>query len=375
MRKIIILCQRFYDPHKKRRSIGGIQTYIHNFLTVAKKTNLEPIIVQYSDFDFCEDFEGIRIYGVDISKIKRITNRNKALQRKSVSLSQIGDLFLFATEELAFPTPKNKSIAIQHGISWDVPVQTKSSTLSNIMYSIVQAIKSYLRVRYISYTNVTVCVDYNYLNWYRTQVSHRDVYFVVIPNFSKVPHNADKSNHDGVNIIFARRLQWYRGTRIFAEAIKQILEKYNTVNVTIAGEGPDEAYLHKELDSFAKVSFIKYSSEESLEIHKDKDIAVVPTIGSEGTSLSLLEAMASGCATICTNVGGMTNIVIDQFNGLMVSPEISSLYDALEDLITDHDKRMSLAKNSKVIVEKAFSYELWEKRWIKLINRLINNEI
>lgn len=375
MRKIIILCQRFFDPQKGGYSIGGIQTYIYNILTVANKSNLKPIIVQYADKDYCECFEGVTIYGVDVRGIRRVTNRNKALKKKSLSLSQPGDLFLFATEELAFPTPNNKSIAIQHGVSWDIPTQKNPSKLSNIKYSLVQAIKSYLRIRYVSYTNVTVCVDYNYLNWYRTQVSHRDVCCVVIPNFSKTTQNNERLNHDGINIIFARRLQWYRGTRIFAEAIKSIVEKFYTVHVTIAGEGPDEDFLHKELDNYSNVSFIKYTSDESLEIHKDKDIAVVPTIGSEGTSLSLLEAMAAGCATICTNVGGMTNIVIDQYNGLMVSPEASSLYEALVDLITDENKRKQIANNAKKIVEKAFSYDLWEKRWIEIINKLLNNEI
>ena len=88
-----------------------------------------------------------------------------------------------------------------------------------------------------------------------------------------------------------------------------------------------------------------------------------------------MEAMAAGCATICTNVGGMTNIVIDQYNGLMVSPEASSLYEALVDLITDENKRKQIANNAKEIVEKAFSYDLWEKRWIEIINKLLNNEI
>ncbi|WP_420491566.1 glycosyltransferase [Neobacillus drentensis] len=53
-------------------------------------------------------------------------------------------------------------------------------------------------------------------------------------------------------------------------------------------------------------------------------------LGSEGTSLSLLEAMAAKCAEIATNVGGMTNIILDNYNGLIINPDESELYLALE---------------------------------------------
>lgn len=45
--------------------------------------------------------------------------------------------------------------------------------------------------------------------------------------------------------------------------------------------------------------------------------------------------MAAGCAVICTNVGGMTNIIIDGYNGLMINPDEDSLYKALDRLIED----------------------------------------
>ena len=40
------------------------------------------------------------------------------------------------------------------------------------------------------------------------------------------------------------------------------------------------------------------------EILSHMDIALIPTKGTEGTSLSCLEAMAAGCAVIASPVGG-----------------------------------------------------------------------
>ena len=97
------------------------------------------------------------------------------------------------------------------------------------------------------------------------------------------------------------------------------------------------------------------------------DIAVVPTLASEGTSLSLLEAMSAQCAVVCTNVGGMTNIVIDGYNGTMVNPDSGSLYEAIDALIVDADLRKKLADTAYKTAKEGFSFERWEASWIKVI--------
>lgn len=189
-----------------------------------------------------------------------------------------------------------------------------------------------------------VCVDYNYVNWYRSLESQRKVKLSVIPNFTAIPKCQIKPENGAVKIIFARRLVNYRGTRLFGVVAKRLSQEYGErVDITIAGEGPDKVWMEEKLNGCENVHFITYTSEESLTIHADKHIAVVPTTGSEGTSLSLLEAMSAHCAVVCTNVGGMTNIVLDHYNGLMINPEEGELYDALTTLIRDKAIRNQLA--------------------------------
>ena len=128
--------------------------------------------------------------------------------------------------------------------------------------------------------------------------------------------------------------------------------------------------MKSELEEFENVKFIRYESHESLEIHQDKDIAVIPTIGSEGTSLSLLEAMTAQCAVICTNVGGMTNIVLDNYNGLMINPDENSLYNAMKKLILDEKLRQKLSQRAYVTVKEGFSYDIWKEKWISVLKEL-----
>ncbi|MGR4357642.1 glycosyltransferase [Escherichia coli] len=83
--------------------------------------------------------------------------------------------------------------------------------------------------------------------------------------------------------------------------------------------GPEQ-YLVDELKKEYPNSVYQtsYKSEDSIHFHQQYDIAIVPSIGSEGTSLSLLEAMSAKCLVIATDIGGMTNIILDGFNGRMI---------------------------------------------------------
>lgn len=203
-------------------------------------------------------------------------------------------------------------------------------------------------------------------------VAYPKIDLKVIPNFSLIDDSIHyKTNNKLVKIIFARRLFVYRGTRIFASALKELLNLDYQIDVTIAGEGPDESYLRHMFADNTNVHFTKYDSSQSMDIHADKDIAIIPTIGSEGTSLSLLEAMASKCAVICTNVGGMTNIVLNRHNGLLINPNEKELLHSLVELIENENLRAQLAIEGFKTVNNAFSLDLWKTEWKQLFEEII----
>ena len=77
--------------------------------------------------------------------------------------------------------------------------------------------------------------------------------------------------------------------------------------------------------------------------------------------------MASGCAVIASNVGGMSNIIIDGYNGLLINPVQTELVEALEKLIKDASLRKYLSEKAYETVKSGFSYEKWRNKWLKLI--------
>ena len=68
------------------------------------------------------------------------------------------------------------------------------------------------------------------------------------------------------------------------------------------------------------VSFLGFKSrDELLELYNLADIFALASY-SEGLPRALIEAMASGCIPIVTNVGDAGAVVKDGFNGFLVSP-------------------------------------------------------
>ena len=137
------------------------------------------------------------------------------------------------------------------------------------------------------------------------------------------------ATHDKI-ILCPRRLEKKNGVRFFAEAAVEVLRRgqRNCVFV-IAGNftGPkadsDEQVVNDLIfnSGFAS-NFRLLGRVENSEIpglYAAADFVVMPSL-LEATSLSAMEAMASGKAVLSTNVGGLPFLVRDGENGILVPP-------------------------------------------------------
>ncbi|EIF6174297.1 glycosyltransferase family 4 protein [Clostridium perfringens] len=371
--KLYIMNYGYLDMDGNEYSLGGVDTYISMLVEVAKEMNIDSIVYQFANRDFIINLKNTTVVGVKIDNNWSLRKKKKILfnsLKKDFNAKE--DVLIFATDYINVKNNFNRVICIQHGVAWDIQRKKQTCNLLNKLYIFKAALGAYIKSIRYDYSKVLVCVDYNFLNWYRTQVARirQDIY--VIPNAAKCNENYIKDDNNIVKIIFARRLYEYRGTRIFIDSITKILEEFNNIQITIAGEGPDKEYMKEKLKNYDNVSFIKYNANESIKIHSKHDIAIVPTTGSEGTSLSLLEAMSSSCAVITTNIGGLTNIIINNYNGLLISPNSSELYIAIRELIVNENLRKRLSKNARDSVELGFNFEVWKESWKKVIQNTIS---
>lgn len=378
MKKLVILTPSFWDSANKKLKIGGLETYIKLLSSLGINNGYNIIIYQ---FDNVKSSIKIEHENMVINSMPYSTSSNqKIFDQIFLEHNSKDTIFIIATDQMDIKSKSDNVISIQHGIAFDIPGYMikgfwgKSKTLQ-LINKVLRCIKN---VQRLYMTKNTVCVDYNYYNWFRTLGTiYNDKKIVVIPNctssFITEQELEDKLSQKRriKKIVFARRFVDYRGTILFANIVDRILDKHKNVEITFAGSGPLEDMLKKRFENNPMIKFTTFSSEDSISFHKDYDIALVPTIFSEGTSLSICEAMAAGCLGIATHVGGLTNIIIDYHNGLMAAPNEEDLYKTINTALSMHNNEfVRLVKNGYYTAKEALSISIWNKKWLSFLNKI-----
>ena len=375
MRRIAFLYHRFFDGEGKQIVIGGIETYLQRLFVLAAGIGFEPILFQSSQIPFERKVGKAVVRGLPIQS-ETLDRQNQLLYDAAVGHVDKVDLIVFSTELCSVPTERKRVISIQHGVYWDLPLGTMTRLtwlapefrLRRLQASLVSRAQ-----RLFENCENRVCVDYNFLNWYRAthgvEVSGN---IWVIPNYccparEEQIHRADSAI---MRVLFARRFETYRGTRLIADAIEQVLSKRKDVEFTLAGEGPDFPYLTERFKGCSHVQFTRYVPDQSTDVHLQHDVAVIPSLGSEGTSLSVAEAMGAGCAVVASAVGGITNMILDGYNGLLARPVAGEFVEAILRLAGDRELRRRLGINGYRTAIECFNAQQWDERWKQVLEHV-----
>jgi glycosyltransferase involved in cell wall biosynthesis len=102
------------------------------------------------------------------------------------------------------------------------------------------------------------------------------------------------------------------------------------------------------------------------------DVYVLPS-RSEGTSIAMLEAMASGRPIVATKVGGTVDIIENNKTGLLVPPEDpASLAKAIMQLLKNQSLAKMLGEQAQLMAEKEFSVGSMIEKYLALYDEVLN---
>lgn len=139
--------------------------------------------------------------------------------------------------------------------------------------------------------------------------------------------------------------------------IEQFQARAGDASLLIAGRGePDYVNQLKSLADPQRVHFVGYR--KAAEFFGEIDVAVVPSLSPESFGLVALEACAHHLPVIASGLGGLSEIVQDEVNGLLCSPgQPASLGDAIARLVQDPALRQRLAGRAREAVAPMLSVE------------------
>jgi len=173
-------------------------------------------------------------------------------------------------------------------------------------------------------------------------------------------------------IVCPRRLEPKNGVEYFIRAIPLVRKHMPEVQFLIVGGGfPDERTRFEEmLSSFGERKGVIFTGNvPNTAMPQFLALATIAALPSlmEATSISGLEAMASGLPLVGTKVGGIPEIIDDGESGLLVdarSPE--QLAEAFLRLLADESLRVRLGSGARARVEKEFAWPEIARRTVEV---------
>jgi len=359
-REVRIVAPAFFDPQGERVLRGGAERYLRELARVIASLGFPVEVFQPARQAWVREVDGLRVHGLAVENNAEL---DRALLATTGSRPLLTVHLAFYTAGAHTPRP---ALGISHGIYWDDPA---SQTRSQFRWHRAQALQS------LDYHDVAVSVDTNTINWVGAMSARLAEKMVYLPNFVDLAEfrPGPPRRGDTVAILFPRRLVAARGFWLVAEILPHVLADHPRVEMHFVGEasGAEEAEVRRLADRTpGRVQWRSLPPERMSEAYAAADIVLIPSLHSEGTSLSLLEAQATGRAVIATRIGGLPDMILDGFNGLLIEPDAAALRAALERLIRCPDLRAHLARHGIETVQR-FAIDRWRASWRDLLRTFL----
>ncbi len=164
-------------------------------------------------------------------------------------------------------------------------------------------------------------------------------------------------------ILTVCRLDRNKAVDVLLKALQRLKE--NNVEVLIVGDGTERKNLEELTVSLKlqnKVTFLGLKNRrELLELYNLSDIFTL-TSYSEGLPRVLIEAMACGCIPIVTNVGSISALTVDGYNGFTLPPgNYTALSEKIKNVLDlpDEEREKIQTKARQSVVEKFDGEKIW----------------
>ena len=179
----------------------------------------------------------------------------------------------------------------------------------------------------------------------------------------------DKTKSNGKTIVFSNRnfLEVYN-IETLINAIPLVIKRNKNVQFIIKGSGPLEQSLKKltrDIKVDENVTFVGWTEYHDMPKYLHVCDIYVSTAISDGTPVSVLEAMACGKACIVTDVGGVDEWIEDDVSGCLIPPQKPQiLAEKILELARVPSKCDVLGKEAhRVVTERGDWYNIM--KWVR----------
>jgi phosphatidylinositol alpha-mannosyltransferase len=181
-------------------------------------------------------------------------------------------------------------------------------------------------------------------------------------DYKVIPNGVDLDNfinakpitryRDGTpNIFFLGRFEPRKGVMYALKAYRQLRKRGIDCRLLIAGTGPQEREVRRYIATrrLSGVELLgRITDADKIRYFATADVYVSPATGQESMGVVLLEALASGTPTVCSDIHGYRSVVRRGEQGLLVPPrDVNALTDALATVLSDAAMRERMSESAR----------------------------
>jgi glycosyltransferase involved in cell wall biosynthesis len=360
---------------------GGSEKLVYELISGLDKSIFSPSIAWFRDMDMVKDFEKLNIALYYVPKIKRL------------------DLQAVASLSKVIKTTKPQIVNVHHSMPLvysyfgcklrnHVKLVYTEHSLSEVKIDSLlwNSVKGYMLKNCDAIIGVSEEISNSLRMTYN--LKQKQVYSIKngvnINKFSKgndEVNQAGAMGHHHVCIVMVANFRKNKNHVFLLKSFSDLRKKYNNVHLVLIGQGfknDPENSEHEILDTIKKlnlgssVSLLGYCQNVS-ELLSQMDIACLCS-DKEGLPLSLLEAMAAELPIVGTNVEGIRDVVLHNYNGFLVEKgNIQKFANALDILVKDRELRKTFGRRSREIAAQQYSLENCIKEYEKLFMDLLES--
>jgi glycosyltransferase involved in cell wall biosynthesis len=180
-------------------------------------------------------------------------------------------------------------------------------------------------------------------------------------------------SQNSIVVLTVRRLVYKNGIDTLIESANIAVKKNPKIVFLVVGKGPDLNNVQmkiKQLGIENNFRFTGFVKDEDLPFYYNAaDFFVLPSKSGEGLPLVALEAMACGLPVIATNVGGISEILMEDYGKLVPSNQPELLAKAV--LEFSNIDLSSRKKEIRAIMEEKYSWDKNVETLIEIYEELI----
>jgi glycosyltransferase involved in cell wall biosynthesis len=217
----------------------------------------------------------------------------------------------------------------------------------------------------------------NLQTWYwPLRRKFRQIYHSRIRESSAPPRNPRRRKV----ILCAGTIGPRKGQTFLVEAFCRLAPEFRDWQLVLVGRDGDATMTRRIYQLIAEhhlenqIQVLGPRSDEELRVWLTQSaIFAMPSLY-EGLGLSLQEALFYGCACVGTRCGGVTDLIQDGDNGLLVPPaEVAPLADALEKLMSDPVLREKFStRGPQSVLEKGMTADRMVQHYEQLYEEVLS---